>query len=88
MPLHVSSTVCSSSGNSKFYYTASGIITPVDGRPVHRLRADWVTLLSLLVYWYNIAHYPLSELPVRQIYGVRGGATPFLQTITCESGDW
>ena len=23
---------------SKVYYTASGIITPVDGRPVHRLR--------------------------------------------------
>ena len=26
--------------SSKFYYTASGIITPVGGRPVHRLRAD------------------------------------------------
>ena len=25
---------------SKLYYTASGIITPVGGRPVHRLRAD------------------------------------------------
>ena len=24
---------------SELYYTASGIITPVDGRPVHRLRA-------------------------------------------------
>ena len=23
---------------SKLYYTASGLITPVDGRPVHRLR--------------------------------------------------
>jgi len=23
---------------SKLYYTASGIITPVGGRPVHRLR--------------------------------------------------
>ena len=28
---------------SKLYYTASGIITPVDGRPVHRLREDWCT---------------------------------------------
>ena len=24
----------------KLYYTASGIITPVGGRPVHRLRED------------------------------------------------
>ena len=28
---------------SKLYYTASGIITPVGGRPVHRLRADLCT---------------------------------------------
>jgi len=35
MPLHVSSTMCSSSGGQKFYYTASGIITPVGGRPMH-----------------------------------------------------
>ena len=27
MPLHVSSTMCSSSGGQKLYYTASGIIT-------------------------------------------------------------
>ena len=27
--------------SSKLYYTASGIITPVGGRPVHRLREDW-----------------------------------------------
>ena len=25
---------------SKLYYTASGIITPKDGRPVHRLREE------------------------------------------------
>jgi len=25
---------------SKLYYTASGIVTPVGGRPVHRLRED------------------------------------------------
>jgi len=25
---------------SKFYYISSGIITPVGGRPVHRLRED------------------------------------------------
>ena len=27
---------------SKLYYTASGIITPIGGRPVHRLREDWL----------------------------------------------
>ena len=31
MPLHVSSTMW----GSKLYYTASGIIIPVGGRPVH-----------------------------------------------------
>jgi len=32
----------------KLCYTASGIITPVGGRPVHRLRED--SLLSQAVY--------------------------------------
>ena len=27
---------------SKLYYTASGIITPIGDRPVHRLREDWL----------------------------------------------
>ena len=40
MPLHVLSTVVLIIRRSKLYYTASGIITPVGGRPVHRLRAD------------------------------------------------
>jgi len=46
------------------YYTASGIITPVGGRPVHRLRQDWLTsLLStcapdghLQVWWYQVLY--------------------------------
>jgi len=29
-------------GRSKLYYTVSGIVTPVGGRPVHRLREDWL----------------------------------------------
>ena len=29
---------------SKLYYTASGILTPVGGRPVRRLREDWSSL--------------------------------------------
>ena len=40
MLLHVSSTVMLIIRRSKLYYTASGIITPVGGRPVHRLRED------------------------------------------------
>jgi len=43
MPLHVSSTVVPIIRKSKLYYTASGIITPVGGRPVHRLREDLCT---------------------------------------------
>ena len=40
MPLHVSSTVVLIIRRSKLYCTASGIVTPVGGRPVHRLRED------------------------------------------------
>jgi len=40
MPLHVSSTVVLIIRRSKLYYTVSGIITHVGGRPVHRLRED------------------------------------------------
>ena len=40
MPPHVSSTTVLITRRSKLYYTASGIITPVGGRPVHRLRAE------------------------------------------------
>ena len=35
MPLHVSSTIVLIIRRSKLYYTASGIIAPVGGRPVH-----------------------------------------------------
>ena len=40
MSLHVSSTAVLIIRRSKLYYTASGIITPVGGRPVYRLRED------------------------------------------------
>ena len=40
MPLHVSSTVVLVIRRSKLYYAASGIVTPIGGRPVHRLRED------------------------------------------------
>ena len=32
--------LCAHHQEAKLYYTAAGIITPVSGRPVHRLRAD------------------------------------------------
>jgi len=41
--VHVSSTIVLIIRRSKLYYTASGIITPVGGRPVHRLREDLCT---------------------------------------------
>ena len=40
MPLHVSSTVVLIIRRSKLYYTASGIVTPASGRPVHGLREE------------------------------------------------
>ena len=40
MPLHVSSTIVLIISRSKLHYTASGIITPVGRRPVHRLREE------------------------------------------------
>ena len=33
---------------SKLYYTVSGIITPIGGRPVHRLREDCCILRCLV----------------------------------------
>jgi len=40
MPLHILSNIVLIIRKSKLYCTASGIITPVGGRPVHRLRED------------------------------------------------
>ena len=45
MPLHVSSTVVLIIRRSKLYYTASGVITPVGGRPVHRLKKAYNKLI-------------------------------------------
>ena len=35
--------MCSSSAGQKLYYTVSGIIIPIGGHPVHRLREDSLT---------------------------------------------
>ena len=42
---------------SKLYYTASGIITPIGGRPVHRLRAQqqlFLIVILLLLFLYVV----------------------------------
>ena len=36
----------SSSGGQNLYYTVSGIITPIGGRPVHRLRESALNLCT------------------------------------------
>ena len=46
MPLNVSSTFVLINRRSKFYYAASGINTPVGGRPVYRLREDSLNLFT------------------------------------------
>jgi hypothetical protein len=38
--LYMFRALCAHHPEVKLYYTASGIITPVGGRPVHRLRED------------------------------------------------
>ena len=34
---------------AKLYYTVSGIITPIGGRPVHRLREDAENFSSIII---------------------------------------
>ena len=51
MPLHVSSTTVLTIRRSKLCYTASGIVTPVGGRPV-RLHVFIQSYLGVLVLVY------------------------------------
>ena len=59
MLLHVSSTIVLNIRKSKLYYTTSGIITPIGGRPVHSLitifmNCNWVvTRWQWLFYMYT-----------------------------------
>ena len=46
MPPHVSSTIVLIVRRSESYYTASGIVTPVGGRPVHRTTTYRVATLE------------------------------------------
>ena len=57
---------------SKLYYTASGIITPVGGRPVHRLRAsslNYVLIIrkSKLYYTASGIITPVGGRPVHRL---------------------
>ena len=52
MPLHVSSNVVLNIRRSKLYYTASGIITTVGGRPVHRLRELFLFYNKFIIFVY------------------------------------
>ena len=47
MPLHVSNTAVLIIRRSKLYYTASVIVTPAGGRPVHRLIEDSISSINL-----------------------------------------
>ena len=38
--LYMLRVLCAHHQEAKFYYTTSGIVTPVGGRSVHRLRED------------------------------------------------
>ena len=58
MPLHVSSTVVLIIRRSKLYYTASGIITPTGGRPVHRYNKT-CKIKQLIPTCGNIRESPL-----------------------------
>jgi len=44
--LYMFRALCAHHQQVKLYYTASGIITPVGGRPVCRLREDSVNLIG------------------------------------------
>ena len=39
---------------AKLYYTVSGIITPIGGRPVHRLREEIFAFLTMNIYARNM----------------------------------
>jgi len=52
--LYMFRALCAHNQEVEMYYTASGIITPVDGCPVHRLRADCAPDSHLQVWWYQM----------------------------------
>ena len=53
---------------SKLYYTASGIITPVGGRPLHRLRADSAERIWLFSSYHKDAQSNTNQKYRETIY--------------------
>ena len=39
---------------AKLYYTVSGIITPIGGRPVHRLREEYIITAALRDAFFQV----------------------------------
>jgi hypothetical protein len=44
--------LCAHHHKVKLYYTASGIVTTVGGRPVRRLREDFINLLAPELFFF------------------------------------
>jgi len=80
MPLHVSSTVVLIIRRSKLCYTASGVVTPVGGRPVHMLIVDRESSLHSqpcqLSETPNDGHYVLIIRRSKLYYTASGIVTP------------
>ena len=61
---------------AKLYYTASGIITPIGGRPVHRLREDQLDELNFLMSLFHAStcfqHYVLIVRRSKLYYTASG----------------
>ena len=75
------------------YYTASGIITPIGGRPVHRLREDWsaLNLFTDLFVYLCFIFVPGSSVGIATRYGLGGpGSNPGGGEIfrTCPDRSW
>ena len=54
--------MCSSSGGQKLYYTVSGIVTPIGGCPVHRLREDWMKCMHSIQPSLNLCTGPIGVM--------------------------
>ena len=49
--LHVSNTLVLIIRRSILYYTASGVVTPIGGRPVHRLIITFINCNRFVTQW-------------------------------------
>jgi hypothetical protein len=70
------------------YYTASGIITPVGGRPLHRLREDHqreMNIKKIVLNMFRVVFHPSSgaHTTVSTVYGINETVTA-----TCRERGW